>query len=377
MNLKKFFRFRFSVYLSCRKASKYLFWLWILINKCIRKRKPYRVKLVAIAKNEACYLPEWLAHHQYFGFDHISVYVNNTTDNTSNIVRKLSSVKHIEFCDGDEYFQPDINVPQTHIYQHELKRSRKQGYSHVMFLDIDEFWTPKDLKTTIHDFLKQKTTDVVCFEWLNRTNEVKPFLPTIEKKIEGIKGNHVKSLVSTDVLLEAINPHNILGYKIKHQLADGSRFHVDENNFAKISPEEIKSPLKDIFILHRMFRSQEEYVALLLRGRPIQNRPYADIFKTNRSGYIPRKPKVSVSFDVKVLTKYQWFIENFVANYKLHEEIELGRRFVIEKREQVSQIIADSPFEVLPILSKIFTRVTLPDVVAALKAKQNNCKTND
>ncbi|MFA3790779.1 glycosyltransferase family 2 protein [Aliiglaciecola sp. SL4] len=377
MNLKKLFRFRFSVYLSYRKASKYLLWLWILINKSIRKRKPYRVKLVAIAKNEACYLPEWLAHHQYFGFDHISVYVNNTTDNTSNIVRKLSSVKHIEFCDGDEYFQPDINVPQTQVYKHELNRSKKQGYSHVMFLDIDEFWTPKDLKTTIHDFLKQKTTDVVCFEWLNRTNENHPFLPSIDKKIVGIKGNHVKSLVSTNVLVEDVNPHSILGYKIKHQLADGSIYHVDKNNFAKISREEVKSPLKEIFILHRMFRSQEEYVALLLRGRPIQNRPYADVFKTNRSGYIPRTSKVSISFESEVLIDYQWFLENFFANYKLHEEIMLGREFVMGKREQVSRVILDSPPEVFPILSKIFTRVTLPDVVAAMETKKSKCELND
>lgn len=370
MNFKKLFRFRFGIYQFWRRCGKHLFWFIILMEKCFKVFKPPRVKLVAIAKNEACYLPEWLAHHQYFGFKHISVYVNNTTDNTENIISKLSPIKHIEFCDGDDYFRSDIDVPQTQIYKEELKRSKKQGFSHVMFLDIDEFWTPKDLKTTIQDFLKQKTADVVCFEWLNRTNEVKPFLPTIEEKIVGIKGNHVKSLVSTHVLLEAINPHNILGYKIKHQLADGSRYHVDENNFAKISAEEIKSPIKDIFILHRMFRSQEEYVALLLRGRPIQNRPYANIFKTNRSGYIPRKPNVSISFNKNVLTDYQCFLDDFFSNYKLHEEIDLGRKFVVEKRHLISKVIEETPAEALPILYKIFTRVTLPDVVDALKARQ-------
>lgn len=44
-----------------------------------------KVKLVAIAKDEAAYLPDWIFHHLYFGFDSIDIYVNNTTDNTYDL----------------------------------------------------------------------------------------------------------------------------------------------------------------------------------------------------------------------------------------------------------------------------------------------------
>ena len=42
----------------------------------------FKVKVVAIAKDEGAYIAEWIFHHLYFGFDAIDIYVNRTTDNT-------------------------------------------------------------------------------------------------------------------------------------------------------------------------------------------------------------------------------------------------------------------------------------------------------
>lgn len=366
MNLRKLIAYRFFVYRAYDEYKKRFYWFLGTIEKYFRSLKKPSIKLVAIAKNEACYLPEWIGHHLFFGFDQISIYVNNTTDNTDDIEKKLKSVSTVEFCNGDKFFIPGVDIPQTEIYKHEIIRSRKQGFSHVLFLDIDEFWTPLNLTTTIKEFVGQKKADVICFEWVNRTNEVRPFLPSIESTLEGIKGNHVKSLIATQVMVEAINPHSVLAYKAEHQLVDGSKYFVDQDNFAKISLEQVNSPIKEIFILHRMYRSQEEYVALLMRGRPIQNRLYADLFKTNRSGYIPNSPKVKLNFETEAVERYKIFMKNFFSNYQLQEEIELGKQFIMKKRDEVCQIILESPQECLPLFAKIFTRVTLPDINKAL-----------
>ena len=47
-------------------------------------------RLVAIAKDEASYIADWIHHHLYFGFDQIHVYVNRTTDNTIAILKEIT-----------------------------------------------------------------------------------------------------------------------------------------------------------------------------------------------------------------------------------------------------------------------------------------------
>ena len=59
-------------------------------------------------------------------------------------------------------------------------------------------------------------------------------------------------------------------------------------------------------------------------------------------------------------------MKNFFSNYQLQEEIELGKQFIMKKRDEVCQIILESPQECLPLFAKIFTRVTLPDINKAL-----------
>ena len=63
-----------------------------------------KIKLVAIAKDEAAYLPEWIFHHLYFGFDAIDIYVNNTTDNTHELSQYLAPLESVSLIDGDSYF---------------------------------------------------------------------------------------------------------------------------------------------------------------------------------------------------------------------------------------------------------------------------------
>ena len=46
-------------------------------------------KLIAIAKNEGAYLPQWIYHHFSIGFDEIEIYINDTTDNSIAICEKI------------------------------------------------------------------------------------------------------------------------------------------------------------------------------------------------------------------------------------------------------------------------------------------------
>ena len=45
------------------------------------------IKLVAIAKNEAPYIPLWAFHHFRIGIDLIEININNTDDNSIRVCK--------------------------------------------------------------------------------------------------------------------------------------------------------------------------------------------------------------------------------------------------------------------------------------------------
>lgn len=373
------FRHKIYRYFKERKVYRYfkektLEFRYLLrrYQRSLLSREKSRIKLVAIAKNEACYIPEWIAHHLHFGFENIAIYINNTSDNSWNIKEKLEENQNVEFCDGDQFFVPSVDTPQIEVYRFELERSRRQGYTHVMFLDIDEFWTPLNLTTTINEYVQNNRSDVCSFQWFNRTNENEPFLPSIEPHIEGLKGTHVKSLVSTHLQVDHINPHSVMAYKAIHQLSDGEILDVDISNFGKLNRKQINAPVREVIVLHRMYRSQEEYVALLLRGRPINNRPKVANFKTNRRGYVSSAPKTKVKFAEEQVSEYRQFMDSFISRYGLIEEVELGQEFVMSRRLQVKDAIMSASQDNLVLLKKIFQGVKLEDVSEALKRLENS-----
>ena len=61
------------------------------------------LKLVAIAKDEAPYLAEWIFHHLYLGVHEIEVYLNGITDNSYRIIRRISRLSgRVNFVQSDE-----------------------------------------------------------------------------------------------------------------------------------------------------------------------------------------------------------------------------------------------------------------------------------
>ena len=346
------------------------------INKFFRSLSPrvstdktIKIKIVAIAKDEASYLPEWIFHHLYFGFDTISIYVNNTTDNTAELKAAFQDNTQINWYCGDKYFQQSSKSAQIAIYEHELKLSRSQKYSHVMFLDIDEFWTPLNLDCKVKDFIQSHSqADVFCFEWFNRTNEEFPFMPAISERLKGYCGHHVKSIVSTNQQYERINPHVAISANANYIFADGTKYVFNLSEAGRVSKKQQWAPLKAVFILHRMLRSEEEYLAILSRGRPYTQPEKSSIFKNNRDGYLSNKGDVSHNFPKEELNHYCKERELFYQFYQLHEIINKAHAHVAIKKLELIELIKNSPIEEVDTLKKILKEVTSSEVHQAYLA---------
>ncbi|MCQ8886186.1 glycosyltransferase family 2 protein [Pseudoalteromonas agarivorans] len=327
-----------------------------------------KVKLVAIAKDEAAYLPEWIFHHLHFGFDAIDIYVNNTSDNTEELAVALKNNEAVNFLDGEKFFDGTSEVPQRDAYIAAYDEARNSEYTHVMYLDIDEFWTPLDFKTTVHECLAEINADVISFEWFLHMHEKDSFSTTFKEQVKGRKGFLVKSLVKTNMQLRALNPHNVNIKGADYRLADGSAFKFKIGESHKVNPEE---ELKSFFITHRMYRSEMEYTSLLLSGRGAKLTS-GSIFKNNRNGYY-KNTQINKSFlvDKDTLTDYHSKYDSFLNTYQLDDILSRARLFVKQRYNRALLSIESAPLSELDTINKVFKNISLDEVKLAITAYKN------
>lgn len=289
-----------------------------------------------MAKDEACYLPEWIFHHLYFGFDEIEVLLNRTEDASAEVLEAISKVhsnvrySYVDWIDAT----PSAKFIQYISYAkafHEAKISN--NFSHIMFLDIDEFWLPRDLKTRPHDLLSSlNEASTLSFNWLNLLNE-KEFA-SIGQQFHVQPAHTVKSIIRLDSSLKKIQLHlpelqNDASFN-GHLLGDGSAFKSSPQERQRLNPS-VNLLSFDIYIAHRKFRSELEYTAMLLRGRPSDAAP----FKLNRPGYI-KSDKNAFSFS---LPKYEYQVydqarKEFNNNLDVEKLLESSQSAVREKAQR-------------------------------------------
>ena len=97
---------------------------------------PYDLAVVAILKNEAPYLKEWLDYHLLAGVDHFYLYDNDSPDNQAEVAEP-----YIEAGLVDYFYLPGQKM-QLPAYNDALKKFKFQS-RYMAFIDCDEFVYPK------------------------------------------------------------------------------------------------------------------------------------------------------------------------------------------------------------------------------------------
>lgn len=285
------------------------------------------VRLVAIAKDEAPYISDWVFHHLWFGFNSIHVYLNRTSDATAgileNIGKQYSNVTY-EYIDWVDWVgEKNVSQRMQEIaYSVALADARSKELCDYLFcLDIDEFWMPKNMRSSVGDCLSVLNyPDMISFEWQNLLGEGKEF-SVFDINMPLWKTGQVKSLFRIKAEVNQIRIHvPVLGSDSHHVIADGAEFSPDPEY-----PERLENSLryeKDFFVLHRMFRSQREYLATLMRGRPGQRMS----IKLNRPGFIrPNDKHKRITLDSVRYESYVSELHSFYHDCGLVDLIELSR----------------------------------------------------
>ena len=334
----------------------------------------YKVKLVAIAKDEAAYLPEWIFHHLHFGFDAIDIYVNNTTDNTNELADALSELDSVRFLNGDVFFDGSFERPQVSAYSEAIKQAKNEGFSHLCFLDIDEYWVSKNFKTSIKECLQNIEADVISFEWFCRYSEYENFSMTFQSELEGQRLRWVKSIFSLNHPVIFADVHNVHIEGAKYKLANNRDFTFKGRRNGRVPPIVMKKHIQNYFVMHRMYRSQYEYVSMLAKGVVVNGQQTMTQFKHNRDGYRGDSVGVKFTVDQVLLEDYVEKFEKFKINYSLDNVILSSQKFVMERYDLVLELLERSNSSDENVINRVFRGVSLPSVVSLVRKFLHNTK---
>ncbi len=320
------------------------------------------IKLVAIAKDEAAYLSEWIFHHLYFGFDEIDIYINFTTDKSEELLKKIAKRYPVNLYSVENLISPDslpndqflserfldYNKLQARAYSDAVGRSLETTKTtHIFFLDVDEFWTPICFKKSIKDVLMDiGLPDVASFYWKNKVNEDSLFQRPFQNKIYYQENPHYKTIVKVSSDITIMNTHRSLYKSGVNQFGD------------RYNEKQLELNSKHAFILHRFQRHEIEYISMLGRGDPTS--PYKFSLKFTRSGFHRPVNPLSLSFDELLINDYDKEYEKFVIDNQLTDFINGGREFVFERKDLVVEYIKKH-IKICETIKKVIPDLTLLD----------------
>lgn len=322
------------------------------------KQNNLKIKLAAIARDEAAYLPEWIFHHIDFGFDEIEIYINNTSDNSLKILNNIKANYPVIVTDANKLFESSDGDFQLRAYRELTKNAMADGFSHIMFLDIDEFWTPVDFKTTVKEAITSfNYPQALSLNWMIHSDEDQSFSRCFTKKFNVRPNIHVKTLFQLDGAWREIREHNIVGENIKYTKGNGQIFDFGDSPHCAHTDE----PSFDhkFFVIHRMYRSQLEYISLLGRGRANKLK-----LKDNRSGYYKKDSHFrNINIDESLLFEYNERFDVFMLQCNLQELLQTSHDFIFQRYKKVITWAKKANDTDAIIFYKLFKGIQIPEVL--------------
>ena len=222
------------------------------------KPKNY-LSIVAIAKNEATYIAEWIEFHKLVGVEKFYIYDNESDDNLCEVLASYiqSGVVDYHFCPG--------KVMQEWAYNDILETACKETYWLAM-IDLDEFIVPIE-KATVPMILKDfESFGGLGVHWLIYGSAGK------DKMEDGLVlerfKDHSEVCFSINIQFKSIvNPRWVSKIGI-HNCVYSKGYCVNEN-YEKIEGEHYGDRITahKIRINHYFTKSKEEFLKKRERGR--------------------------------------------------------------------------------------------------------------
>jgi len=305
-----------------------------MTSENLPSKQKVSVAIVAIAKNESAYLAEWVHHHKHFGFDGIYIGINRTTDRSDEVIQKIQK-KHddvfalnVDWIDSGcpQNKSPDFQSMSYAYMTKLILDDEKAQYTHIIYLDIDEFWFCTDFQTDIKKYIRSLPEfDAMSFNWLMQPGDPIPFSRPFENLL-CTPVSLLKSLITTELAREVIQYR---AHFPQISSTESPYIRLDSNGvpFVQGKHQEVSAAVPDLdskaFVLHRAHRSEKEYIALLRRERPGLELP----IKSNRSGFSLQATS-KISLDPTLLKTYWDDLDKFIKAYEIDSTLAKAKKRV-------------------------------------------------
>ncbi len=210
----------------------------------------YDLAVVAIMKNEAPYVKEWLDYHILAGVDHFYIFDNESPDNFKEVLQPYIDAGIVTYK-----FYPGTGR-QIEAYTEAFKAYRF-FCRYMAFIDADEFIFPQNNKSIVEvadEILKENpTSSSLLVSWimygsnnLEKADYSKGVLERFTRRSKKLEMT-VKTIADPRKIFYMTTPHYFnyfLGY----------------NNFGERTPEEKRGLAEKIFINHYRLKSREEFL---------------------------------------------------------------------------------------------------------------------
>jgi Glycosyltransferase family 92 len=236
---------------------------------------PRRYHLAAMirVKDEARFLPEWLAYHVALGVEHCVIYDNNSGDDIESVMRP--------FIDRDlATYVPWPTVPASpSAHEHFLRRFGPDS-EWVAFLDADEFVVerrPGALREVLQRHARRPAVAINSRYFGSAGHDRIPAGLVTEQfdRADAASNEHVKVIAQPSAIRAYRNPHNFYYRHARLARTPGGRRVL--GSFVR--------PVGDaeLVLHHYLYRSREDYERKATRGYSTATGAKADVRQLARA----------------------------------------------------------------------------------------------
>lgn len=223
-----------------------------------------KLSFVAIIKNEAPYIIEWIEFHKLVGVGKFYIYDNESTDEIRNILKPyiLDNTVVYHWFPGKER--------QLAAYEDAIKRYKNKT-KYMGFIDLDEFVIPvnrENLVDTLEKILKQDNHAAgIGMNWRIYGSSYYEKMPDglvlenykLRARDEFIANKHIKTICNPRLVTSFPNPH--------HPIYQEGFYNIGEDGERIDGPYNRAGTAEKIRVNHYFTKSKIEYILKAFRGK--------------------------------------------------------------------------------------------------------------
>ena len=256
----------------------------------------YDLSAVAIMKNEARYLKEWLDYHLLAGVKHFYIFDNDSTDNQAEVARPYIEAGLVD------YFFVSGKAMQIPVYNEAVKKF-KFFSRYMAFIDSDEFIFPKtnqSISEVVDEILSRNpNASGVAIHWQifgsNGQDKADYSRGVLERftrrgekdfsdrfaftRTKNSRSYKAYCEIGNNFFKPITNPRHIKEMHTHHADYFEGHYVVNENGM-RLQPAMAVSPVnaKRIVLNHYIIKSREEFNLKQARGRADDGRRWPEGF---------------------------------------------------------------------------------------------------